>query len=109
MSTIPTIPTFTAGAPTLTQLNQLSYATSFICDADIRPTWHYIMFSGTQSLTANTWTPVAFDHAIYDNDGVLNAGVTHGAAIKTQGYYRVEACIDVQLTTTEDNPIFAFQ
>lgn len=98
---LPSVPTFTAGSPTLDQLNALSYAASFLIDHDVRPTWHFFLYT-TQALTAGTWTGVAFDHVAYDSDGVYSA-VNHGANIVTQGYYELEACVQFEAGASKDN------
>lgn len=87
---LPSIPTFTAGAPSINQLNALSYAVSFLCDNDVRPAWSFFMYTGTQSVSANTWTNVSFDHTAFDSDGVQSYPY---AVIKTQGYYGLSACV----------------
>lgn len=97
---LPSVPTFTAGSPTLAQLNSLSYATSFLIDHDTRPVWHFFMRS-TQALVANTWTVVAFDHVACDSDGVYTSA-THAATIVTQGYYEMEACIQLEAGANAD-------
>ena len=104
---IPTVPTFVAGAPAITDLNNLSYAASFIIDHGTRPAWKFFM-AATQSLAANSWTGVAFDHVAYDSDGTYSA-VNHGANIVTQGYYEVEACVQLEAGTNKDNFALCFE
>lgn len=105
---LPTIPTFTAGAPTLAQLNNLSYAASFLIDHGVRPTWKFIASSVAGSVTAATWTVVPFNDSIYDSDGVWTSG-SNGATIKTQGYYRVEAGVQVEELASKYNFVTAFK
>lgn len=105
---IPTIPTFTAGAPTLTQLNQLAYAASFLVDHGVRPTWKFIASSISGTVTAATWTVAPFNDSIYDSDGVWTSG-SSGATIVTQGYYRLESCVQVQNLATKVNFATAFK
>lgn len=101
---IPTVPFFSGNtAASITQLNQLSYATSFIIDCDIRPVWMFFMYSGQQSITAATWTSIAYDHVAVDSDGVAGSGHANlpNAKIVTQGYYALSAC--TAITTNTDN------
>lgn len=87
---LPSVPAFTAGAPTIAQLNALSYAVQFLAVDDLRPCWSFFMYTGTQSVSASTWTNVAFDHTAFDSDGVQSYPF---AVIKTQGYYALTACV----------------
>lgn len=109
---LPTVPTFTAGAPSLAQLNQLSYAASFLVNANVRPEW-MVFSTATQSVAANTWTNVAFNKVQYDSDGVAGAAGANLPAVKivTQGYYSLEACVQVQGNSGTNNqftPAFLF-
>lgn len=90
---LPSVPAFTAGTPTLTQLNALSYAVEFLAVNDTRPAWSFFMYSSTQSVSASTWTNVAYDHTAFDSDGVQSYPF---AVIKTQGYYAVTACVQIE-------------
>jgi hypothetical protein len=90
---LPTVPTFTAGAPSITQLNQLSYAAQFLAVDDMRPSWTLFRHSSTQSISATTWTKVLFDHVAVDSDSVWSSP---DAVIKTQGYYKLGASITMQ-------------
>lgn len=103
---LPSVPTFAAGSPTLAQLNALSYATSFLIDHGTRPAWHLFMYA-TQAIVANTWTVVQFDHSAYDSDGVFNA-TNHAADVVTQGYYEMEASIQLQAGANKDDYAAAF-
>lgn len=106
MATLPTVPgPFADGtAPTLVQLQQLAGAVSFISDCDVRPTWHLYQ-TNTQSLSASTWTNLGTaggNNVAFDSDGVSSgSGV---ATIVTQGYYAVEACADIAVSS----PAFTF-
>src|SRR6185437_6945314 len=90
---LPSVPTFTAGAPTIAQLNQLSYAAQFLAVDDTLPQWTLFRHSATQSVSANTWTKVLFDHVAVDSDSVW---YSPDAVIKTQGYYKLGASITMQ-------------
>lgn len=101
---LPSVPTFTAGAPTIAQLNALSYAVSFLVNHDVRPAFTAFMSSGTMSVPASTWTTVTYDHVAFDSDGVFGvagAGLP-SATIVTQGFYVFEACIPIQVNTNQD-------
>jgi hypothetical protein len=90
---LPSVPTFTAGAPSIANLNALSYAVSFLCDNDTRPAWSFFMYTGTQSIVAATWTNVSYDHTAFDSDGVQSYPY---AQIVTQGYYALTACVQIE-------------
>lgn len=97
---LPVVPSFTAGAPSINQLNALSYAVSFLVDNDVRPAWSLFMYNGTQAISASTWTTVAYDHIAYDSDGVASgSGTPSLPVIVTQGYYAVTACVQVEATS----------
>lgn len=97
---LPSVPTFTAGSPSIAQLNALSYAVSFLVDYDVLPRWSYFMYTATQSVPTITWTSVNFDHVNYDSDGVAGASNVNlpNAKIVTQGYYSLSACVQLQAT-----------
>jgi hypothetical protein len=105
---IPTVPTFVAGAPSLTDLNNLAYAASFLIDHGTRPTWKFIASSVAGTVTAATWTVVPFNDMIYDSDGTWTSG-SSGATIVTQGYYRLEAGVQVEELATRVNFATAFK
>lgn len=102
MATLPTVPTFTAGAPSIAQLSQLSQAVSFIANNDTRPSWMVFMFSGAQSLTSSVWNVVAFDHVADDSDGVSGSS-TSNLTLATQGYYDLEACLQLEAAAATQN------
>lgn len=95
MATLPTVPSFTAGSPTIAQLNRLSQAVSFLANNGTRPAWSVFMYNGTQTLTASSWNVVGFDHVAYDSDGVTTSSKSV-LTIATQGYYDLEACVQLQ-------------
>lgn len=105
---IPTIPSFVAGAPALTDLQNLAYASSFLIDHGTRPTWKFIASTISGSVTANTWTVVPVNTSIYDSDGVWSSA-SNGAVIVTQGYYALEACVQPEISATRFNFITAFK
>lgn len=99
---LPSVPTFAAGSPSLAQLNALSYAASFLIDHGTRPAWHFFMYA-TQSITpANSYNTLALDHVAYDSDGVWNAA-NHEALIVTQGFYEMEACVQLAAGANKDD------
>lgn len=104
---LPSVPTFTAGSPSIAQLNELSYAVSFLADQDVRPTWHF-WHNATVSLTASTWNQLPFAKVPYDCDGVYNSS-NKDAVIVTQGYYVTDAAISLEATGTNTNYIGAFR
>ena len=104
---LPTVPTFVAGAPAIADLNNLSYAASFLIDHSVRPTWKFFT-TATQSLVANTLAVVQFNKIPYDSDGVYNAS-NNGANIVTQGYYEVEANVQLEAGANKDNFFLVFQ
>lgn len=104
---LPSIPIFTAGAPTIAQLNALSYAVSFLADQDVRPTWHF-WHNATVSLSASTWNQMPFAKTAYDCDSVYSSA-NKDAIIVTQGYYALEANFELEATSTDTNYIGAFR
>jgi hypothetical protein len=104
---LPAVPTFAAGAPTIAQLNALSYGASFLIDHGVRPTWKFFATT-TQTTTAHSLNVVHFNNVAYDCDGVYNAG-NNGANIVTQGYYEVEASVQIEATATGDDIVLGFQ
>ena len=105
MATQPAPPTFSAGAPSIAQLNALSYAVSFIADMDVRPFFHFVS-ENTQAVSSNTWTTISMSKVAYDNDATFQTG---GAAkIVTQGYYTLTGCAEFRCTTTEMTVSAAF-
>lgn len=105
---LPSVPAFGAGAPTIDQLNALSYAVSFLCDNDVRPAWSMFVYTATQIVPAATWTTVNFDHVAFDSDHV---GIYPNAQIATQGVYALSACVQLEAnanTTDEYSAAFGF-
>jgi hypothetical protein len=93
--------------PTINGLNQLSYATSFLVNCAVRPSWHMfkkLLVNGAQ----NAWTVPAYGNVAYDSDRVATPT---GAVINTQGYYLTESCLQVnnQVVTTPINWSSAFK
>lgn len=101
---IPTVPTFSTGDHSLTNLENLASCVRFLV-GDIRPDWH-LYKTATQSITASTWTTLTFGSTAYDSEasGAGNTGICTdgtGATIRTQGLYAVEACANFRgLATT---------
>ena len=108
---LPSVPTFTAGSPTMAQLNALSYAVNFLVNGDVRPTFTAFMSSATMGTTANNWKTIAFDHVAFDSDGVFGASGAGlpTATIVTQGFYSFEACVPIQANTNQDQTTCRFQ
>lgn len=104
---LPALPTFAAGAPAIADLNALSYAASFLIDHDVRPTWKFFTTT-TQAVVANVVNVVQFNKVAYDCDGTYNA-TNNGANIVTQGYYEVEASVQLEAGANKDNFVLAFQ
>lgn len=101
---IPQVPTFTASAPAITDLNNLSYAVQFLVQQDVRPTWNFFATT-TDAIAANTWTALPFVNTAFDCDGVAALG---SAQIVTQGKYAVEACISMQAGANKDEFVGCF-
>src|SRR5579859_7399596 len=95
---VPFAPGFSAGSPSVGNLSNLSYAVRFLVDNDLRPTWN-LFKTTTQSIAANTWTSVIYDHTAFDSDGVR---AYPGVTIVTQGRYKLEACVQIEATSTKD-------
>lgn len=107
---LPVIPSFVAGAPSTTDLNNLSYAVSFLIDHSVRPAWKFVNHAAPTAMAAATWTAMTFDTNIYDSDGVgLTSGTWSNATIVTQGYYHVESCIQPQNLASRQNFATAFK
>lgn len=99
MVAIPTVPSFVPGDTSITKLQQLSDAVSFISDNDIRPMFK-VYKTATAAITINTWTALPGGTQGYDNDGFFGAGVSFTPIIQTQGYYGFEGCVPLLTTTT---------
>ena len=106
MATLPTVPTFSNGDHSLTNLENLAQAVSFLSSCDVRPQWEYYM-TGTQSITANTWTTAALTTVAADSDGTFTSA-THLATIVTQGYYYTTLCLGVQAGGAVDSTAARF-
>jgi hypothetical protein len=104
---LPAVPTFAAGSPTIAQLNALSYGASFLIDHGTRPTWKFFKTT-TQAAAANTLAVVQFNKVAYDCDSTYGAG-NFGANIVTQGYYEVEASVQLEAGASSDTFVLAFQ
>lgn len=106
MATLPTVPgPFTDGtAPTIVQLNQLSYAVSFIANNNVRPTWHFYKTT-SNSLTQNAWNSPSYGTVAFDSDSVHSGGAVQ---VNTQGYYEVEACFDISVDATAFHALGSF-
>lgn len=105
MSTLPTVPSFAPNDSSITNLQSLSYAVSFLIDMDIRPAWH--LYTGsTHAVTANTVTTETFPLIAYDND-TLNDGT--GVTIVTPGYYVTESNLGFSTAGTTIHVMVWFQ
>jgi hypothetical protein len=58
-------------------------------------------------VTAGAFTAVQFDHVAFDSDNTFLLS-NHGANIVTQGYYKVEACVEVEILASKFNIVPAF-
>jgi hypothetical protein len=105
MATLPTIPAFADNDSSLTNLQNLSYAVSFLSNADVQPYWH-IYRAATTSLTSSAWTGITMTTKAYDSD---NAYDSPGVEIQTQGYYTYSACIDVEAVGATEGCVVAFK
>jgi len=94
MATIPTVPSFTSNDSSLTNLQNLSAAVAFLARADIRPCWHYYI-AGGQGTSAGVWAVMKAANVAFDSDNLWTS--TGYATIATQGYYQVDACVDVAM------------
>jgi len=107
---LPTLPTVGPGAPSITDLNNLSYAASFLIDHSVRPTWKFVNRGSNLSVSANTWTAVTWETNIFDSDGVAPVGINwNNATIVTQGYYHVEAAVQPENLGSRQNFVMAFK
>lgn len=108
MGTVPTIPSHMSDntSPSISTLNQLSSAVNFLCNDDVRPTWHTYKVA-TQSIPVTTWTTVSYGTIAYDSDSMTapSGGVI---TINTQGYYKCEATADFLTGTTVMNLLGSF-
>lgn len=105
MATLPTVPTFSTGDHSLTNLENLAQAVSFLSSCDVRPSWEFYS-TGTQSITLNTWTSVTMATKAADSDGVFTTGGV--ATIVTQGYYYTTLCLGVQAGGAVDSTAVRF-
>ena len=90
---IPTVPTFTTGDTSITNLQSLAACAGFFsCISS--PTGSLPFFhcyrTTTQSISASTWTSVGFPIVVADTDGMSNGT---GVTVVTQGYYAIDACL----------------
>ena len=97
---IPTVPTFTAGESNVNHLQQLSNAVAFLAVANNFPVLRTIK-TANLALTATTWNTVPATTVEIDTDNMVNAA-NGGVQINTQGYYRFEACLQVQAPASND-------
>lgn len=99
MATLPTIPGFSyQEVPTVTKLNQLAGAVSFVTQMPIVAS---LKRSSTQSITASTSTAVQWNVSEVDSDG-MHSNSTNPSRLtaQTQGYYRVHAVLTLSQTGT---------
>jgi hypothetical protein len=105
MATLPSVPSFASNDNSLTSLQNLSYAVSFLVDLDVRPVWH--LYTGsTHAVAANTVITESFPLVAYDNDLVSDGT---GVTIKTSGYYTVETCLDFAGNAASEHIMAWFQ
>jgi hypothetical protein len=102
---LPTIPIFSTSAPSLDDLNNLSYAVSFVSDCDTRPTFK-LYTKAQQSITSGSWNTVTLASVAKDSDGVSDGT---GATIVTQGYYNLRGMVQIVDTTTDIQLACAFK
>jgi hypothetical protein len=106
MATLPTIPTFASNDSSLTNLQELSYAVSFLSNANVRPFWHIYQSGGGEGLTSSAWSVVNFNTKAFDSDGVYDAP---GVEIVTEGYYSLTACIPIIGLATTEGQVCSFK
>lgn len=105
MATLPTVPSFATNDSSLSNLQALAYAVSFLSDMTYSPSWH--LYTGsTHTVAANTIITESFPLVAYDNDG-LNDGT--GVVIQTQGYYAVEFALDFTVGANTQRTMGWFQ
>jgi hypothetical protein len=96
---LPTVPSFSTGDTSITKLQQLSNAVSFLAVAQSGVMWHFYANS-QQGAFSGSWVPLIFANVALDTDGVWNAAANGIATIVTQGYYAVEMCLPVETAVT---------
>lgn len=107
MATLPTVPTFVDGDTSITKLQQISDAVSFLSDITTRP-YFKVYKTASVSLTINTWTTISFGTVDYDNDGFNSGSGPFAPVINTQGYYRFEGCVPLLTGATAISQRIAF-
>lgn len=98
MGTIPTVPTFTAGAVlTASDLNALGTAINFWAS----PPRASITKSANQSIANNTLTLITWDVEVYDTD-TMHDNVTNNSRLicKTAGYYAITGAVQFSTNGT---------
>lgn len=105
MATLPTIPSFAFGeVPTVTKLNQLSGAVSFVSQVPIVIS---LKRSSTQSISAATNTAVAWNVSETDSDG-MHSTITNPSRLtaQTQGYYWLHATLAFSIPSAQEYQAF---
>jgi hypothetical protein len=98
---LPVVPTFSAGAPTLYELNQLSYCVNFLVNQNVRPAFHAFKKLYGDVSPASVWQTPNYGYVSFDCDGMWNDLPTlTSATVQTQGYYVVESAVQFTLIST---------
>jgi hypothetical protein len=101
MATLPVFPTFAIQeTPTLTKLQQLAGAVSFVSEVPIVVS---LKRSSTQSITAATATAVQWNVSEVDSDG-MHSNVTNPSRLtaQTQGFYRMHATLALSIPSAQE-------
>jgi len=101
---LPTVPQFVQGETSVANLNNLGYATDFLCDDNTRPVYKAFKPFATTISTANTWTNVSGGNVAFDSDGQGTTGLSNmDVNITTTGYYCCEAAASIKSFSTSYN------
>jgi hypothetical protein len=101
-----TMPTFVANETNVTHLQQLSSAVAFLGVAGNEPSFRFVK-SASASLTGGSWQTIPYNTVQYDPDNMHNAA-TGGIQVNTQGYYRLEACLEIEGPAANDTLSLSF-
>lgn len=99
---LPTLPTFVNGDSDITKLQSLAQAVAFLVNCGIRPTWK-IFQASSQNVGPGVWTTVAFDTVAFDSARIVSLP---NVIVETQGFYSVEASVDIHTGTGRFFPAF---
>lgn len=103
---LPTVPSFTNGETSVPHLQALSNAVAFLSTGGNVPSFRFIK-SASATLSGGSWQTVPYNTVVYDPDNMHNAA-TGGIQVNTQGYYRLEACLEVEPPAANDTLSITF-